>query len=322
MVNTHSRRFFLKAIGAAAVAPSIITSLGSCHTSAAAATGGKAPFFKISLAEWSLHNTLYAGKMTNLDFPIVAKRDYGIEAVEYVNQFFKDKAKDQAYLKDLKMRCDDNGVRSVLIMCDGEGYLGDLDDAKRTQAVENHYKWVEAAKFLGCHSIRVNAYGDGTREEVAKKAVDGLTRLSQFAEPFGLNVIVENHGSYSSTDGWLPEVMKNVNRKNCGILPDFGNFCSKYEGSGDARKCVEWRDRYKITEQFMPYAHGMSAKSYDFDANGDCIETDYRRMLKIVKDGGYRSYIGIEYEGSKLSESDGIKATLALLKKIGAEMAV
>lgn len=319
MVQTHSRRFFLKALGAAAITPSIISTMESCHTSAAAA-GGKDLFFKISLAEWSLHKTLFAGQMTNLDFPVMAKRDFGIENVEYVNQFFKDKARDKAYLKDLKMRCDDNGVRSVLIMCDGEGYLGDLDEGKRKQAIENHYKWVEAAKFLGCHSIRVNAYGDGTREEVAKAAVDGLTRLSQFAETFGLNVIVENHGSYSSSDGWLPQVMKTINRKNCGILPDFGNFCTKYEGSGDSRKCVEMGDRYKITEQFMPYAIGVSAKSYDFDANGDCIETDYRRMLKIVKAAGYKSFVGIEYEGSKLSEVDGIKATLALLKKVGAEL--
>ena len=319
MVQTHSRRFFLKALGAAAITPSIISTMESCHTSAAAG-GGKDLFFKISLAEWSLHKTLFAGQMTNLDFPVMAKRDFGIENVEYVNQFFKDKARDKAYLKDLKMRCDDNGVRSVLIMCDGEGYLGDLDEGKRKQAIENHYKWVEAAKFLGCHSIRVNAYGDGSREEVAKAAVDGLTRLSQFAEKYDLNVIVENHGSYSSSDGWLPMVMKTINRKNCGILPDFGNFCTKYEGSGENRKCVEMGDRYKITEQFMPYAIGVSAKSYDFDTNGDCIETDYRRMLKIVKSAGYKSYIGIEYEGSKLSEADGIKATLALLKRVGAEV--
>jgi sugar phosphate isomerase/epimerase len=275
-------------------------------------------FFKISLAEWSLHKTLFDKKMTNLDFPSVAKNDFGISAVEYVNQFFKDKANDQAYLADLKKRCDDNGVTSVLIMCDGEGNLGERDNKKRAAAVDNHKKWVEAAKFLGCHSIRVNAYGEGTAEQVAAAATDGLRSLSEFAQPAGINVIVENHGGYSSNGKWLASVIKNTQMDNCGTLPDFGNFCVKH---GENYSCEEWYDRYQGTEEMMPYAKGVSAKANDFDDQGNCVETDYSRILKIVKDAGYKGHIGIEYEGSKLSEYDGIKATKALLERVGATLA-
>jgi len=271
-------------------------------------------FFKISLAEWSLHNALNAKEMTNLDFPVMAKQEFGISGVEYVNQFFKDKAKDTAYLTDLKSRCDDNGVESVLIMCDGEGNLGDADEAKRTTAVENHYRWVEAAKFLGCHSIRVNARGEGTAEEVAAAATDGLARLSTFAKDFDISVIVENHGGYSSDGQWLSGVIKATGLDNCGTLPDFGNFCIERSEDG----CANEYDRYKGVEELMP---GVSAKSHVFDENGDESQTDYRKMLKIVKAAGFRGYIGVEYEGSVLSEKDGIIATKKLLEKIGMEMA-
>jgi sugar phosphate isomerase/epimerase len=272
-------------------------------------------FFKISLAEWSLNKAIFGGKLDNLDFPAKAKNDFGISAVEYVNQFFKDKAKDQAYLTDLKKRCDDNGVTSVLIMCDGEGNLGEIDKKKRTTAVENHKKWVEAAKFLGCHSIRVNAHGEGSEQEVAKAATDGLRMLSEFAKGSGINVIVENHGGYSSKGNWLASVIRGTQMDNCGTLPDFGNFCLS---RSEDNNCKEWYDRYLGTSEMMPFAKGVSAKTHEFDAEGNCVETDYTKMLKIVKDAGYTGYIGIEYEGSKLSEEEGIRATKALLEKSGA----
>jgi sugar phosphate isomerase/epimerase len=285
-------------------------------TSTSSVITAKKPFFKISLAEWSLHKSLFEGKLTNLDFPAKAKNDFGISAVEYVNQFFKDKAKDQAYLADLKKRCDDNGVTSVLIMIDGEGGLGEISKTKRNDAVENHKKWVEAAKFLGCHSIRVNAYGEGSREEVAKSATEGLRALSEFAKGSEINIIVENHGGYSSDGQWLSEVIRNTQMTNCGTLPDFGNFCIKREND----ECKEWYDRYKGTEEMIPFAKGVSAKSYDFDADGNCIETDYAKMLTVVKNAGYTGYIGIEYEGNKLSEDEGIKATKTLLERVGASV--
>jgi sugar phosphate isomerase/epimerase len=275
-------------------------------------------FFKISLAEWSLHRMLQDKKLDHLDFPAKAKNDFGISAVEYVNQFFFDKAKDSAYLTELKKRCDDNGVTSVLIMCDNEGGMADTDAKKRKQAVENHYKWADAAKFLGCHSIRVNCFGEGTREEVAKAGTDGLHQLSEYAQQVGVNVIVENHGGYSSDGQWLSKVITDVGMTNCGTLPDFGNFCVRRE-KGDMweSKCMEWYDRYKGTTEILPFAKGVSAKSYDFDASGNCIETDYENMLKIVKASGYTGYIGVEYEGSVLSEEEGIRATKALLEKFG-----
>ncbi len=284
---------------------------------AVSAAPPKPLFFKISLAEWSLHKSLFDGKLTNLDFPAKAKNDFGISAVEYVNQFFKDKAKDQAYLSELKKRCDDLGVTSVLIMCDGEGNLGELDKKKRAQTVDNHKKWADAAKFLGCHSIRVNAYGEGTREEVAKAATEGLHMLSEYGKSVGINVIVENHGSYSSDGQWLSSVIKGTGLDNCGTLPDFGNFCLKRKD----KECEEWYDRYKGVEEMMPLAKGVSAKTHEFDAEGNCIETDYSKMLTIVKAAGYTGHIGIEYEGEKLSEDEGIRATKALLEKVGATIA-
>ena len=317
------RRNFMKNTALAASGSLVVPGFLACSSTKGAVdpATGKQLFFDISLAEWSLHRALFSGKMTNLDFPLMAKKDYGITAVEYVNQFFKDKAKDQKYLADLKKRCDDNGVKSVLIMCDGEGDLGDADPAKRTQAIENHYKWVEAAQYLGCFCIRVNAAGKGTAAEVSDHAADGLRRLTTFAKSHGQSVIVENHGGYSSDGKWLAGVMKKVDMKECGILPDFGNFCVRREKEGDwASPCAEMYDRYIGTQEFMPYAKDVSAKAYDFNEKGECIETDYRRMLKIVRDAGYKGYIGIEYEGDKLSEPDGIRATLALLRKVGAEL--
>jgi sugar phosphate isomerase/epimerase len=295
------RQFLAAASGLAAVAalPARLT-----------AQDPKEPPFRISLAQWSLHKTLRAGKLDNLDFAKTTKMDYGIEAIEYVNQFWKDKAKDTAYVAELKKRAEDLGVKTLLIMCDGEGNLGDSDDAKRTTAVENHYKWVEAAKELGCHSIRVNAASNRSLpfEEQQKLAADGLRRLSEFAAPHGLNVIVENHGGLSSNGAWLAGVMKLVDRKNCGTLPDFGNF--RVSNNEDY-------DRYKGVDELMPFAKAVSAKSHDFDAEGNETATDYFRMMEIVvKKHGYHGYCGIEYEGSKLSEPEGIIATKKLLQRV------
>ncbi|NOT75436.1 MAG: TIM barrel protein [Cyclobacteriaceae bacterium] len=328
-MNSSNRRDFIRTLGLLTAGYGLTAStLSSCSskpsskeasdTTSVAVELKKEVFFKISLAEWSLHRALQAKQLDNLDFPAKAKNDFGISAVEYVNQFFKDKAKDTTYLTELKKRCDDNGVTSVLIMIDNEGFMADLDAKKRKQAVENHYQWVDAAKFLGCHSIRVNCFGEGSREEVAKAGIDGLHKLSEYAQTANINVIVENHGGMSSDGQWLSGVISSVGMANCGTLPDFGNFCVKRE-KGDMwnSKCVEYYDRYQGVTELMPFAKGVSAKTYDFDEQGNCIETDYQRILPIVKSAGYTNYIGIEYEGDKLSEEDGIRATKKLLEKYG-----
>jgi sugar phosphate isomerase/epimerase len=305
--STTDRRKFLRATLAAGAATS--TPLGLTRL-ARAAEGD--PLFDISLAQWSLHNAIFGGKLAALDFPAYTKNEFGISAVEFVNQFFMDKATDTAWLGDLKKRCEDNGVACLLIMCDREGQLGDPDAAKRQEAVDNHKKWVEAAKFLGCHSVRVNAGSSGSYEEQQERAADGLRKLSEFAAPHGLNVIVENHGGLSSNGAWLAGTIKKVGLDNCGTLPDFGNF----RVSDD-----EEYDRYKGVEELMPFAKGVSAKSHEFDADGNEKHTDFRRMMKIVLDAGYHGYVGIEFEGRELDEPEGIKATKALLEKVREEMA-
>jgi L-ribulose-5-phosphate 3-epimerase len=299
-----SRRGFLVS-SVASVGTLAAAGLAVPRAAAAATAQAAEPWFQISLAEWSLHSTLFSGKLDNLDFPRAAKQQFGISAVEYVNQFFKDKAKDAEYLADLAGRAASEGVENLLIMCDGLGNLGDPDGKARTQAVENHYPWLEAAKRLGCHSIRVNAASKGTFEEQQKLAADGLGRLAEFAATMDLNVIVENHGDLSSNGEWLAGVMRLVDRPNCGTLPDFGNF---YE-----------YDRYQGVEDLMPFAKGVSAKSYDFDADGNETKIDYPRMLDIVAKTGYRGWIGIEYEGKNLPEDEGIKATKQLLERVRAE---
>ena len=298
-----SRRDFLKW---SAVAASAVVLPG-----AAFAASTDSPLFKISLAQWSLHKAFFEKKIDALDFAKIAKEEFGIEAIEYVNQFFKDKAKDEAYLGELKKRAADLGVKSLLIMCDGEGALGDADEAKRTQAVDNHKKWVDAAAFLGCHSIRVNASSGGTYDEQIERAADGLGKLTEYAEKAQLRVIVENHGGLSSNGQWLSSVMKKVNHPHCGTLPDFGNFQVSDK---------EMYDRYKGVEELMPFAHAVSAKSHDFDEMGNEIHTDYRKMMKIVIDAGYRGYVGIEYAGSKIDEYAGIRATKKLLETVRDEM--
>jgi sugar phosphate isomerase/epimerase len=304
-MTTLTRRDFIKNAAAASAGLAVAAAPGALVLGAEE----KSPLFKISLAEWSFHRRLFGRqepKLDHLDFAKTA-RGFGIDAVEYVNQFFKDRAKDMAYLAEMKKRAEDNGVKSLLVMCDGEGRLGDPDAAARTKAVENHYKWVEAAEFLGCHSIRVNAASAGTYDEQLERAADGLRKLAEFGDRHGIDVIVENHGGLSSNGEWLAAVMKKVDHKRCGTLPDFGNFSL---GGGKTY------DRYQGVRELMPWARAVSAKSHDFDEEGNEKHTDYFKMMKIVLDAGYRGWVGIEYEGGELKEDDGIVATRKLLERV------
>lgn len=324
---THPRRKFLRQSVTAGAGLFLLPGLISSCTSTSSEEGdntesndqgpsGPQLFFDISLAQWSLHKTFFAGELDALDFPQVTREKFDISAVEYVNQFFKDKAEDTEWLGQLKQRCDDNGVHSLLIMCDGEGNLGDTDDTARKTAVTNHYKWVDAAAFLGCHSIRVNAAGQGTAEEVSAAAIDGLGQLCEYGAKSNINVIVENHGSYSSNAEWLSSVIAQVGMDNCGTLPDFGNFCIQRSEDG----CAEEYDRYVGVRELMRYAKGVSAKTHDFGPDGSEIHTDYKQMLTIVKEAGYSGFIGIEYEGSEMGEYEGIQATKDLLVSVGEEL--
>jgi len=301
------------------------------------------PIYKISLAEWSLNSLLFnpqirsmsfdnivdrfrtdfdsivaGAQISNLEFPAKA-RELGVDGVEFVNQFFFNKAKDTQYLNELKSRCNNEGVESLLIMCDLEGELGHPDTAERMQAVENHYKWVDAAKFLGCHSIRVNASSQGSYEEQQKLAADGLAALAEYADKAGINVLVENHGGFSSNGEWLAGVMQMVENSRVGTLPDFGNFCIKREGytpENPNPECSDEYDRYKGVRELMPYAKGVSAKTHDFNAEGEEVHTDYEKMMRIVLDAGYRGYVGIEYEGNGMDAVEGVKATKVLLENV------
>lgn len=277
MHSTNRRQFLAQSALAA-------TAIGVNRIGSAAE---KKTLFEISLAQWTINREIRSGKIDNLDFAKVA-HDHGIHAIEYVNQFFMDKAKDSSYLAEMKKRAADLGVKSLLIMCDREGHIGDPDNARRQQTVDNHRKWLDAAKFLGCHSIRVNAGSAGTWQEQVNLAADGLAKLAEFGAEQGLNVIVENHGGLSSNADWLAEVIQKVDHERCGTLPDFGNFRIK-DG--------ESYDSYRGTKKLMKWAKGVSVKDRVWDDKGNNLPLDFERMLKIVIETGFRGYCGIEYGG-------------------------
>lgn len=277
---------------------------------------------KISLAEWSLHRALEAGKIDHLDFPSIAMKDYQISTVEYVNGFFggkkmdfKEAGKNSDYLKTLLKRSKEAGVFNHLIMVDDEGPLALPDDKVRLQAVDDHKKWVEAAKFLGCLTVRVNLHGDGSPDEKKAASIDSLSRLGEFAKPMNINIVVENHGHESSNGAWVADVMKQVNRPNVGTLPDFGNFCLSQDWGSTQDECKDYYDRYQGVKELLPFAKGVSAKTYDFDSNGEQPKMDYKRLLDIVKTSGFKGFIGVEFEGNTQTEEEGIRKTKLLLEK-------
>lgn len=330
-----ARRDFLKSL-------TLTLSLGA---GALATCRAAEPRFKISLAQWSMHKALRAGELDPLDWPKHTRENFDLNALEYSNHFFSEEhetfgfqPKNEAYLKEMKRRAEDHGMTNLLIMCDRVGQIGDPDDDKRGKAVQGHYAWCDAAKLLGCHSIRVNAASDPKLpgEEQAELCADGLWRLAMHAQAYGLNVIVENHGGLSSDGAWLAGVMRAVGLDNCGTLPDFGNFylarnrgdAAQYEaakapfagGNYEEDETGLQYNRYRGIEDLMPFAKGVSAKSHDFDAAGNETRTDFFKAIRLVKDSGYQGYIGIEYEGDKLPEVEGIRATRQLLERVFAEL--
>ncbi|MBS1598858.1 MAG: TIM barrel protein [Bacteroidetes bacterium] len=328
-----SRRAFIKSAAMGAAGVGIASSLPSFLQAEP-----KALFFKMAISQFSLASQFWMKKLDPLDFPAKAKNEFGIPGLDYCSMFFADKAKDQKYLAELKKRASDVGAYNLRIMIDGEGVLGDLDNTVRTKAIENHYKWMDAAAALGCPMIRVNVEGDGKPEDVAKASVDSLGRLIEYGSKQNVDVIVENHIGISCNGAWLAGVMKQVNSPHCGTLADFGNFCvnrTKPEAQTiDAymkTKCLEEYDRYKGIAELMPYAKGIHAKTHIFDANGNDTETDFMRMFKIIKDSGFTGWCSIEYEGGVmrmykkddkyLDDDQGVMATKKLVEKVGAAVA-
>lgn len=280
------------------------------------------PFFKLSLAQWSLHNAIWKRQLDPYDFTAKAK-ELGFEGVEFVNQLYPDvmKAKDKTaalkqFISKLNTAAKTEGVENVLIMIDGEGDLAVPSISERNQAIENHKAWVETAAAMGCHSIRINLFGE--RDEIAWKAqaAESMRKLGEFAAPYKINIIVENHGYLSSNAVLVMEMLAEVNLPNCGTLPDFGNFCLEREaGKRWDAACIREYDRYQGVKELLPKAFAVSAKSHDFDQAGNETHTDFKRMLQLVKDVGYTGFIGVEYEGQQLDEISGILATKKLLLK-------
>lgn len=272
---------------------------------------------KISLAQWSLNRAFFANELDAKDFASIAANTYGIKAVEYVNGFYKESVANEQFWLDMKNRSNQAGVENLLIMVDDEGDLGNPDAIERKKAVENHYKWVNAAKLLGCHSIRVNAFGEGEKSTIKAALTDGMGQLCDYAAKENINVLIENHGLYSSDGKFIVGIIQDINKPNMGTLPDFGNWCLNAKwGSTQNNKCDQVYDRYQGITDFLPYAKGVSAKSYNFNDKGEDTVIDYYKMLKIVKESNFDGYIGIEYEGEEKGEDEGIRITKALLEKV------
>ena len=270
---------------------------------------------KISLAQWSLNKAIKSGELSPLDFAKKA-RSFDIDAIEYVSGLYTNhtdilkKISMQKLSKELLKRSDDYGIDNVLIMIDSQGSLASSNKKERLKAIDNHKKWIDFSYEIGCETMRVNLSGETKLDRWTENSIKSLTELSDYNK--NINVVVENHGGLSSNGKYLSNVMSKVNIDNCGTLPDFGNFCI----DGSPRACNEWYDIYKGVEELMPYAHAVSAKSYDFDDSGNETKINYSKMIDIVKKAGYKGYIGIEYEGSRMSEDDGIIATKKLLEKL------
>ncbi len=270
---------------------------------------------QISLAQWSLHRSFNDGIFDPVDFASIAKEKYKIDAVEFVNGFYHDKATDEMFWNKMKARSADAGVKNLVLMVDDEGDLGSASEKKRLESVENHYKWVHAAKLMGCHTMRVNAFGDADREIFRMAIMDAMSRLADYAAESGVNIVIENHGLFSSDAALIAEIIKEVNRANFGSFPDFGNWCLSAKWGTTQGDCNKEYDRYQGVSELLPHAKAVSAKSYNFNEEGEDTKIDYYKMMKIVKESDYKGYIGIEYEGMEKSEHEGILITKELMKK-------
>ena len=302
------RRNFLSAVATAGIATSVFPNTNFMKLNSSK--------FKISLAQWSLHKAIKSGKLSPLDFAKKA-RSFDIDGIEFVSGLYTNhtdilkRMSMDNLAKELIKRSDDYGIDNVLIMIDSQGHLATSNKSNMSEAINNHKRWIDFAARIGCKTMRVNLNGEDDLEKWTENSVKSLTVLNEHNKD--INVVVENHGGFSSNGKYLSKVMSMVKLKNCGTLPDFGNFCMSGSPRGN---CAQWYDKYLGVEELMPYAHAVSAKSYDFDSSGNETTIDYKRMMDIVKKAGYEGYVGIEYEGNRMSEDEGIIATKKLLEKL------
>lgn len=265
------------------------------------------PWLKLAVQQYSFNKELRSGALAIPDYPKTVVEGTGIKALEYFNGHMEEQAGKVAFFKDLRQRTDDLGAVNTMMLCRSKEALDSPDAAERAAAIEGYRPWLEAMKILGGSCIRVDVRSNGDAEEQKAHAIAGLKALTAVAESeYELGIVVENHGGHSSNGAWVAEVMKGVAMENCGTLPDFQNF-KEY-------------DPYLGVEEMMPWAKIVCAKSKAFDAEGNEINVDFRRMLKIVKEGGFSGYIGIEFEGHDVPPVEGINLTKALIERVMEEM--
>jgi len=295
---------------------------------------------KISLQVYSFAPLMMAGKFDLKDFPEMVRNTYQLDGAEYWSIAFTGRENNEAFLKELKQKSDDNGVNNTIILVDDINILtmesgpslASLSSEERSRAIDFHKIWVDTAAKIDCHSIRINLKSnDGTAEEVQEVCSESISKLIEYSSQSNISVVLENHGGLTGNGKWLSGLIKNINNEFVGSLPDFGdfNFCQTRGDLNFAnvdRECEMKYDKYLGVEELIPYAKGISAKSHDFDKNGSETKTDYKRMMEIIKNSDFSGYISIEYEGamlsmllnrdSYLSSHDGILATKSLLEKL------
>jgi L-ribulose-5-phosphate 3-epimerase len=246
----------------------------------------------ISIAQWALVEEFQKGKLKTLDFPSVARKDFDINGIEFVNTLFE--VPTSGYLNRLKKNAADNGVTMVLIMVDGEGETCTPSREERKQTVINHRKWIDIAQYLGCHAIRTNCRGPAKamppKEESLKWSTETYQMMLEYAVPAKISVLIENHGGVSNDADWMAALMKEIDNPYFGSYPDWRAPAADF-------------DNYGFLLKMLPWAQGMSYRNQP-------TEEGTAKLIKLCRDSGYRGWYGIENTGR-----DEIAKGKALLKK-------
>ena len=293
---------------------------------------------KISLQCFSFASEFYTGKFDLSNFSKIIRETYNLDGAEYWSIPFMGKEKNSSFLSELKQKSNDYGVKNTIILVDlldmetmkQGNSLASVNKKERNQAVEDHKPWIDAAKSIGCDSIRINLWSDASKDEVMKVSIESISKLLEYCSDKNISIVIENHGGYTGDAKWLVNLIKKINNKNLGTLPDFGtlNFCVKRDVSDSeifSSKCLNQYDKYLGVKELLPYAKGISAKSTQFDLKGNETDTNFKKMIRLIKKSNFEGYMSIEYEGAirdtfsqqnnHLSTHDGILATKKLIEK-------